>query len=73
MTDSRPPVLVINPRDDEAMRRAAHAALEAGASTPALLAAALRDAYPLVVVRPRALSSEQEVVWYVYREGHWTR
>jgi hypothetical protein len=25
------------------------------------------------VVRPRELSAESEVVWYVYRDGRWTR
>ena len=73
MPDSRPPVLVINPRDDANLRDAAEDAVNEGATTPILLEAALRGSYPRVVVRPRALSSEPEVVWYVYREGHWTR
>jgi len=31
----------------------------------------LRRSYPDAVVRPRDLSNEPYVVWYVYRDGHW--
>jgi hypothetical protein len=40
-------------------------------SQPEELEAMLRDSYPRAVVRPRALSGETLVVWYVYRDGHW--
>jgi hypothetical protein len=67
------PVLITNPRNDDVFRAAAHAALGAGASSPGALHAALRPQYPHVLVRPRALSAEPATVWYVYREGRWTR
>lgn len=65
------PVLILNPRGDgEFVRRARDAAIEA--ADPASLADHLRAWYPDVVVRPRELSSEPTVMWYVYRDGRWT-
>jgi hypothetical protein len=66
-------VLITNPDHDDEFRAVAHAALDAGASSPAALQAALRDRYPQAVVHPRELSTEPRTVWYVYREGHWIR
>lgn len=65
------PILVLNPRHDLAFVEAAEALVERGAASPAELEAALRHDYPRVVVRPRDLSDERLVMWYVYREGHW--
>jgi hypothetical protein len=41
--------------------------------SPAMLESLLRQAYPKVVVRRRELSSESTEIWYVYRDGRWTR
>ena len=38
-------------------------------SRPDELAAALRKEYPEVRVRPRELSGEAQLIWYVYRNG----
>ena len=73
MSDHPLPVLITNPHNDEPFRAAANAALASGASSPAALRAALREAYPKAVVHARELSLEQTVVWYVYREGRWIR
>jgi hypothetical protein len=64
------PVLITNPRSDEAFVAAVEAAVD-GADAPADLQARLRERYPQAVVRPRDLSSEPVTVWYVYRDGHW--
>ena len=66
------PILILNPRYDaefvDRVRR-----IEAdGLRVPEDLEAGLRTWYPDIVVRPRALSSEPVVVWYVYRDGRWT-
>ncbi len=65
------PVLIMNPRDDHEFVERARAAVADGAADPAALADQLRVWYPAVIVRPRELSSEPVVVWYVYRDGHW--
>jgi hypothetical protein len=65
------PALVTNPRSDRGLREFAGALLRDGATTPADLAARLRDRYPRVVVRERELSHESLAIWYVYREGSW--
>jgi hypothetical protein len=67
------PVLIASPRDDEEFRTTAEALVAAGANTPSALQAALRGRYPNVVVRARDLSGERGVIWYVYRDGRWTR
>ncbi len=64
-------VLIINPRSDHEFVERARAAAADGADDPATLADQLRVWYPAVVVRPRELSSEPVIVWYVYRDGHW--
>ncbi len=70
---SKRPVLIASPRDDRAFRDLAEQLVADGADTPVALQVALRPRYPQVVVRPRELSAESEVVWYVYRDGRWTR
>jgi len=70
------PRLITNPPSDGAFRDAAETALEKlppGNRTPAALAAALRGAYPRAAVRARDLAGEQTIIWYVYRDGRWTR
>jgi hypothetical protein len=41
-----------------------------GAQTPESLQLALREYYPMAVVRRRGLALEGEA-WYVYRDGRW--
>jgi hypothetical protein len=65
-------VLILNPRHDETFAQLAHELAADGTRTPAALQAALREQYPSASVRPRLLAGESEVVWYVYRDGHWT-
>ena len=43
------------------------------AESAGALQAALRVRYPDAVVRARELSGEFLEIWYVYRDGHWTR
>jgi hypothetical protein len=65
------PLLIINPATDETFARACDEALADGATTPDRLQSSLRLLYPDAVVRPRELSGESIIVWYVYRDGHW--
>jgi hypothetical protein len=65
------PVLVVNPRSDEAFDDLANRLTANGAHTPAALERGLRERYPNAVVRERSLSSEPIITWYVYREGVW--
>lgn len=46
--------------------------LDTGDGDPHAMQRRLRAAYPAAVVRPRELSSEAAVIWYVYRDGRWT-
>ena len=64
------PILVINPADDQAFEDFAMANLEPGISI-ASFQDALRTRYPRANVHRRELAAEQQVVWYVYRDGHW--
>ncbi|MCY7418185.1 MAG: hypothetical protein LH650_06760 [Chloroflexi bacterium] len=65
------PLLIINPPADETFVRACNEALAEAPPSPARLQSKLRLLYPLAVVRPRELSAETIIVWYVYRDGHW--
>jgi hypothetical protein len=65
-----PPLLVINPRSDEAFARRANRLVEDGIATPYELEQELRREHPRAVVRARGLSGEPPI-WYVYREGTW--
>lgn len=70
--DRHAPLLIVNPADD--LTFAATARAKAPTSDGAdELQAVLRSDYPRAVVRPRELSGESGRVWYVYRDGHWTR
>jgi hypothetical protein len=74
VSDEEPrPTLVLNPPDDDAFRSLAEDLVQDGAELPEKLQASLRSAYPLALVRPRALAGEQTQIWYVYRDGHWVR
>jgi hypothetical protein len=65
------PVLMLNPRDDEAFGHLVAQFVAGGIQTTAALQAALRERYPAAVVHLREISSERAVVWYVYRDGRW--
>ncbi len=67
------PVLVINPAADADFAGACDEVMAAHPppTAPNELQTRLRDRFPMVAVRPRGLSGETLVVWYVYRDGHW--
>ena len=65
------PMLMLNPRDDEAFGEFVAQLVEGGIATIGALQAALRERYPEAVVHLREISSERVVVWYVYRDGRW--
>lgn len=67
------PVLFLNPRQDEEFVDAAETLLDHHSLAPAAFQDSLRQRYPNAVVRPRQLSGEAIVVWYVFREGHWNK
>ena len=66
-------MLIASPRDDEEFRALAETLVAAGANTPSALQAGLRSRYPDAVARARDLSGERGIIWYVYRDGRWTR
>jgi hypothetical protein len=68
---SAEPTLMVNPRGDSSFADLAEGHVTEGIRTPAELQARLRERYPATVVRERTVSSETELVWYVYREGRW--
>jgi hypothetical protein len=70
MTEIQRPTLVTNPAGDVTFRDQAEAALQEGRSVAELQQILRRD-YPRTVVRARDLAGERQVVWYVYRDGHW--
>jgi hypothetical protein len=66
-----PPLLIINPATDLDFVRACNVGLAEAGPSPARLQSTLRLRYPDAVVRPRELSGETIILWYVYRDGHW--
>ena len=67
------PVLVVNPRTDPLFVEFVREQLDRRlADEPATFQSRLRERYPEAVVRARELANEPTVVWYVYRDGHWT-
>lgn len=70
MTTFRP-VVVRNPSKDSDFAAAIDDLLADGVKDSAGFQERLRVRFPRVLVRPRDLSGERVVVWYVYREGHW--
>ena len=63
--------LFVNPVDDPKFVSEIERSLDEGVSKAADLERRLRRCFPRAVVRPRDLSNERFVVWYVYRDGHW--
>jgi len=67
------PTIIRNPASDHAFEEAIEEVLESGVLEPATAEARLRQRYPRAVVHPRELAGERTRVWYVYRDGRWTR
>jgi hypothetical protein len=65
------PALFVNPADDLGFIGEVDRLMDDGVVEAADLERHLRDSYPNAVVRPRDLSNEPFLVWYVYRDGHW--
>ena len=65
------PALFLNPIGDAEFVADVERAMEQGLVEAADLERELRRTYPNAIVRPRGLSNEPFVVWYVYRDGHW--
>lgn len=65
------PALFLNPADDVTFVGEVERAMGNGVVDAVDLERRLRRSYPKAVVRPRGLSNESFVVWYVYRDGHW--
>lgn len=66
------PTLLVNPVTDRTFGAFAEHLLDEGAETPHEFQTRLRVRYPQAVVRARDIAAERRVVWYVYRDGHWT-
>jgi hypothetical protein len=65
------PFLVVNPSDDEVFLDYAQVLINHGVTSTSELERRLRPLYARAVVHARELSSEQVVIWYVYRDGRW--
>ena len=63
--------IVRNPVGDAEFERAVAEAMYPALEDPEALQLSLRATYPQAVVRPRELTGERGIVWYVYRDGHW--
>jgi hypothetical protein len=63
--------LIVNPTTDAVFEEHARR-LAATSADPQALEARLRQHYPQAVVRRRELSGEPFLMWYVYRDGHWS-
>jgi hypothetical protein len=64
-------VLILNPRNDKRFGMRVRELFAAGTASAARVQSALREQYPLAVVRPRVLSGMSDDGWYVYRDGRW--
>jgi hypothetical protein len=73
MGDHARPVLIINPATDASFAALAETELAVDGHDREAFQARLRRRYPQTVVHARELSGEQTTIWYVYRDGHWTR
>jgi hypothetical protein len=67
------PILVLNPRSDRSFVTYVERLSREELSSPADLQARLQEQFPRAVVHERAISGEDVAMWYVYRDGHWTR
>ena len=66
------PTLIVNPVTDRDFASVAERHVDEGVRSVEDLEARLRLDYPRAVVHARELSSEPILIWYVYRDGHWT-
>jgi hypothetical protein len=66
------PTLVVNPSTDAVFVRFARRILDDGLTSITEYERRLQVKYPRAVAHPRLLSSEPVLIWYVYRDGHWT-
>jgi hypothetical protein len=66
-------MLVLNPRTDPEFVALTEGLTADAMPSPDAFQRALRERFPHAVVRPRDLASEAMEIWYVYRDGHWTR
>jgi hypothetical protein len=66
------PILVLNPRSDRSFVTYVDHLSREELTTTAALQARLRQQFPKAAVHARGLSGEDVVMWYVYRDGHWT-
>jgi hypothetical protein len=67
------PILVVNPRTDTEFAATARELLDASPEDdPVVLERRLRERYPTATIHVRSLSNEPTIVWYLYRDGHWT-
>jgi len=67
------PMILANPAADRGFRDQVDRVLFGGPRRPSELQAILRLRYPNAVVRRRELTDEDLEIWYVYRDGRWTR
>lgn len=67
------PTLVVNPVTDRSFSTFAEHQLDVGDVTIPDFQTRLRVRYPQAVVRARELAGEFTAIWYVYRDGHWTK
>jgi hypothetical protein len=65
--------LIINPATDASFAALAEIELAVNGHDREAFEARLRRRYPRAVVHARELSGERTTIWYVYRDGHWTR
>ena len=73
MGDHARPVLIINPATDASFAALAEIELAMNGHDRGAFEARLRRRYPRTVVRARELSGEPTTIWYVYRDGRWTK
>jgi hypothetical protein len=65
------PTLVVNPASDRVFADFTEMLVDHGVRSLEDLASRLRAVYPDATVHRRELTGEAQVVWYVYRDGHW--
>lgn len=66
------PTLVTNPVADRDFSAFAEEQLDVGVMKIEAFQARLHVRYPQAVVHARDLAGEASMIWYVYRDGHWT-
>lgn len=67
------PTMVVNPADDPEFAEFAEEQLDLGWSNMGAFRERLRQRYPAAAIHARLLSGEHIAIWYVYRDGSWTR